>query len=112
MESIVSWGSINKATVIFCLECLISSQNLCVHHVGTILSHVPFIYFCSLVKFCALNAVISLSDWTPNEELFGIYKSPVYRKYPPYISLIVYKPAKKCLRACIGQGLYSGINLY
>ena len=39
-----------------------------------------------LLMFYALNVVISLSDWTPNGERFGIHKSPVNPKDPLNIS--------------------------
>ena len=45
-----------------------------------------YLLLCPFKEFCVLNVVISLSDWTPNVEIFGIQKSPVKPKLPPNIS--------------------------
>ena len=38
------------------------------------------------VKFYALNAVVDLSDWTPNGKFFGTHKSPATPEDLPNIS--------------------------
>ena len=44
------------------------------------------------MKFYALNVVVSLSDWTWNDEFFGIHKSLVNTQDPRNISPPVHKP--------------------
>ena len=44
------------------------------------------------LKFNILNVVNSLSDETPNDELFGMHKSFIDPNEPPNVNPPVYKP--------------------
>ena len=54
--------------------------------------------------FYAFNVIISLTDWTPNGDIFGIQKLPVNLKEPPNVSPRI-KAHQKCLQAPVSSGL-------